>query len=347
MEPTLRDWIEADALPGRRVALERTLTGGYSNHNVLVTMDDGRRFVLRRYLGANRCAVEAALARRLAGVIPVPEVVAADETGKQAGEPAMLSTFVEGAPVGGDDPGSSAGAVGGDRGRSAGAVGGDRGRSAGAVGGDRGRSAGAVGGDRGRSAGAIGDDLGREVGFVLARLGSVTFDAPGFFANGGLTPDGSEPTLGLDAFVDRCLREGNAQGHLTAAEQNSLRRYASEAAPAVAALAGSRQLVHADYNPKNILAVGSRVTAVLDFEYAFSSSPLFDVGNMLRFPRRPGFEESFVAGFRDGGGELPPHWRELSQALDLYSLADFLTRPVEHRYFGRSLERIRALLAGG
>ncbi|MFI5898251.1 phosphotransferase family protein [Actinoplanes sp. NPDC051513] len=298
MEPTLRDWIETEALPGRRVAGERTLTGGYSNDNVQVTIDDGRRFVLRRYRGANRCAVEAALARRLTGVIPVPEVVAADETGKRAGEPVLLSAFAEGLMVG-DDLGDPAA-----------------------------------------------DGLSRELGLVLARLGSVTFDAPGFFADERLEPDGAEPTLGLDAFVDRSLRDGNAHGHLSAAEQNSLRRYAEEAAPAVAALAGSRRLVHADYNPKNILAVGDRVTAVLDFEYAFSSSPLFDVGNMLRFPRRPGFAESFVAGFRDGGGELPPDWRELSQALDLYSLADFLTRPVEHRYFGRSLERIRALLNG-
>jgi aminoglycoside phosphotransferase (APT) family kinase protein len=288
MEPTLREWIETEALPGRRMVAERTLTGGYSNHNVLVTMDDGRGFVLRRYLGANRCAVEAALARRLAGVVPVPEVVAADETGKSAGEPVLLATFVDGVPMG--------------------------------------------------------DELGREAGFVLGRLGSVTFGAPGFFADDRLEPDGAEPTLGLDAFVDRCLRDGNAHGHLSPAEQDELRRYAGEATPAVAALAGSRRLVHADYNPKNILAVGDRVTAVLDFEYAFSSSPLFDVGNILRFPRRPGFPESFVAGFRDGGGELPPNWRELSQALDLYSLADFLTRPVEHRYFGRALERIRALL---
>jgi aminoglycoside phosphotransferase (APT) family kinase protein len=292
MEPTLRDWIETEALPGRRLTAERTLTGGYSNDNVLITTDDDRRFVVRRYLGANRCAVEAALARRLAGVIPVPEVVAADESGKQAGEPVLLSVFAEGAPVS-EDPAH-----------------------------------------------------GRDVGLVLARLGGVTFGAPGFFADGKLEPDGIEPTMGLDLFVDRCLREGNAHGHLSPAEQDALRRYAEEATPRLAVLAGSRRLVHSDYNPKNILAVGERVTAVLDFEYAFSSTPLVDVGNMLRFPRRPGFVESFLAGFRDGGGELPPDWRELSRALDLFALADFLTRPVGHRYFGRAVERIRALLAG-
>jgi hypothetical protein len=40
-------------------------------------------------------------------------------------------------------------------------------------------------------------------------------------------------------------------------------------------------------------------------------------------------------------------WRQLSRALDLYSLADFLTRPVEHRYFGRAVTCVRAMLTAG
>ncbi|WP_245665791.1 phosphotransferase family protein [Actinoplanes subtropicus] len=201
--------------------------------------------------------------------------------------------------------------------------------------------------------GATAAELGRAVGATLAAIGSVTFAAPGFFADARLEPGppGAEPTAGLDAWVDRCLRESNAAGHLTEAEQRQLRRYAEEATPRLAVLAGSSRLVHADFNPKNLLAVrdsaGWRVVAALDWEYAFSSSPLYDVGNMLRFPRPPGFEEAFLAGFRAHGGELPPDWRRLSRALDLYSLADFLTRPVEHRYFGRAIDRIRAMLTTG
>ncbi|MFF5297502.1 phosphotransferase family protein [Paractinoplanes globisporus] len=304
MEPSLRSWIEAN-LAGHRVVAERDLTGGYSNHNIQLTTDDGAQFVLRRYLGANACAVESALARKLTGVVPVPEVIAADETGKTAGEPVLLSAFV---------PGEQVGAV---------------------------------------LTPATAPDLGREVGATLAAIGSVTFDAPGFFADAGLQPGppGAEPIAGLDAFVDRCLREGNAAGHLTDDEQRALRRYAEEATPGLAALAGSRHLVHSDYNPKNLLAArrgdGWSLVAVLDWEYAFSSSPLFDVGNMLRFPRPAGFEGAFLDGFRAAGGELPPDWRQLSQAIDLYALADFLTRPVEHRYFGRAVERIRTLLSGG
>ncbi len=301
VQSSQREWIEGVALPGRRVAEARTLTGGYSNDNTLVTMDDGGQYVLRRYLRHNSRAIETALAHRLADVVPVPAVVASDPDGD---DPVLLSAFVPGRPVNElltelDDT-------------------------------------------------ALGE-LGHDVGVTLARLGTVEFAAPGFFAGGRLEPGGGEPTAGLDHFVARCLEKGNAAGHLSGAEQDGLRRYAERAAPELAAVAGSRRLVHADYNPKNLLAARRdgrwQVAAVLDWEFAFSSSPLIDVGNMLRFPRPPAFAPAFVDGFRSGGGDLPPQWRRLSQALDLFSLADFLTRPVEHRYFGRAIERIRALLS--
>ncbi|MEV0719964.1 phosphotransferase [Asanoa sp. NPDC050611] len=303
--PPIRDWLTRVALPGRRVVGVRALTGGYSNDNLAVTTDAGTDFVLRRYRRTNACAVEAALAARLAGIVPVAEVVAADPTGSSAGEPVLLSRFMQGRPIGevlrgaGDDATT---------------------------------------------------ELGRSVGLTLARLGSVSFESPGFFTDGTLEPGpaGVEPVSGLGEFVDRCLRQGNADGQLTDAEQRALRRFAEQAAPALTGLQGSRRLVHADFNPKNLLAATRdgqwRVTAVLDWEFAFSSSPLFDVGNMLRDPRPPGFAAAFTDGFRDGGGELPEDWRRLSQALDLYSLADLLTRPADHRYFRRSVTRIRALL---
>jgi Ser/Thr protein kinase RdoA (MazF antagonist) len=170
----------------------------------------------------------------------------------------------------------------------------------------------------------------------------VTFDAPGFFEDGTLRPGppGMEPTSGLDVFVRRCLTEGNAAGHLSDEEQEALLRYAERAVPALAGLQGARQLVHSDYNPKNILVDGPRIAAVLDWEFAFSSTPLVDVGNMLRDTRPPGFADGFLDGY---GDRLPPDWRELSQALDLFALADFLTRPVDHRYFRKAVDRIRAL----
>jgi aminoglycoside phosphotransferase (APT) family kinase protein len=305
-ENQLESWLEESALPGERVVETRVLTGGYSNENLLVVTAGGDRYVLRRFLRSNRCAVEAALVARLAGVVPVAEVLAADPEGKLAGEPVLLSRFVPGTLIGDVLPTLSV---------------------------------------------AEAAALGRSTGAALAAIGTVTFGQPGFFGDAELLPGPAdiEPTAGLPAFVDRCLREGNAGETLTGPEQDALRRFAERSAAGLTAVRGARQLVHADFNPKNLLAVrrdGSwQVSAVLDWEFAFSSSPLFDIGNMLRHERPAGFVDGFLDGYVAGGGLLPDNWRPLSQALDLFSLADLLTRSPDHRYFRRALTTIRQLLA--
>ncbi|CAM4142725.1 phosphotransferase family protein [Kibdelosporangium persicum] len=273
MDERVRAW-----LPGRRIDHAERLSGGHRNENVLIVTDDGERYVLRTYLADNRCAFEAALAVRLEGVVPVPEVVAADPAGDP---PLMLSRFVPGTP-----PTSAAG-----------------------------------------------------VGEALARVGSVTFDRPGFLS-AALEPDGTEPVTGLAAFVESCVRKGNV---LTVAEQRALVRLAERWEPLAASVRGARSLVHSDFNLKNLLVTPDGQVTVLDWEFALSTSPLVDVGNMLRFGDElpPGFEAEFIAGFRAAGGVLPDDWRAVSRALDLFAVADFLTRPARHVFLAKAVRLIR------
>jgi aminoglycoside phosphotransferase (APT) family kinase protein len=307
IDEPIRRWLSRHALPGHEIKHARALAGGYSNANILLVADTGEHYVLRRYLHHNTCAVEAALATRLAGIVPVADVIAADAEGTTAGQPVMVSRFMPGDLISTllpeHDPGEAA-------------------------------------------------SLGRSVGAVLAEIGTVTFSRPGLFNSPDLVPgpDGMEPTADLPVFVDRCLRTGNAHHALTLAEQDALRQHAAAAAPALDAIRGAHQLVHSDFNPKNLLATHHNgnwtVTAVLDWEFAFSSSPLFDIGNMMRFrnKRPPAFTEGFIAGYTQTGGHLPENWREISQAADLFALADFLTRPPEHPYFAKAVTLIRERL---
>jgi aminoglycoside phosphotransferase (APT) family kinase protein len=320
----LTGWL-GRVLPGQRMTGVRRLSGGYSNENLLISTDAastdaastdaastgaGGRFVLRRYLRANRCSVEAALAARLAGIVPVPAVIAADAGGSEAGEPVLLSEFAAGVPLSQVLAGLPPGA--------------------------------------GREAG----ELGHAAGVALAAAGTVRFAAPGFLAGPGLVPDPGDLPGGLPEFTEHCLaavRPGLAGDALSAAERDGLRELARRSEPLLAAVAGARQLVHSDYNPKNLLVVrapaGSwTVTAVLDWEFAFSGSPLTDIGNMLRFGSDlpAGFAEGFTAGYVAAGGALPDGWREISRAIDLYALADFLTRPAGHEIARKAV----ALIAG-
>ncbi|HUA28825.1 MAG TPA: hypothetical protein VMC03_08060 [Streptosporangiaceae bacterium] len=46
-------------------------------------------------------------------------------------------------------------------------------------------------------------------------------------------------------------------------------------------------------------------------------------------------------GLPGRGGALPPRWPEVSEALDLYALANFLTRPPGHPYFGKAVTLLK------
>lgn len=312
LPPGVTGWLDR-VLAGQQIIHAERLSGGYSNENILIQTGAGHKFVLRRYVRHNACAVEAALAARLRGVVPVPEVIAADPGGTEADEPVLLSNFTDGLPL----------------------------------------SQALAGGTRQDAA-----DLGRAAGAALAAIGSVRFAGGGFFGGADLTPDCDSAGLpgGLPEFVDRCLAAGGAggAGHgLTPAEQDGLRDLARQAAPLLAEVQGACQLVHSDYNGKNLLvapgAGGWSVTAVLDWEFAFSGSPLADIGNMLRFRAdipEP-FGKEFIAGYRAAGGELPGRWRQISQALDMYALADFLTRPPGHVFAARAVAVIRDRLQSG
>jgi aminoglycoside phosphotransferase (APT) family kinase protein len=311
LEPAAAAWV-CRVLPGHRITAAETLGGGYRNENIRVVTDGGS-YVLRRYsrsgadaaIAGRTCAVEAALAARLAATaVPAAEVIAADPAGAVVGEPLLLARYVPGIMV-----------------------------------------SEAIAADPG-SAGELGAAAGR----ALAAVGSVTFPRAGAFTGPDLVPSADDRPGSLPEFADSCLRAAPAASALSQDEIGRLRALAAAADPLVRAVAGARQLVHSDYNGKNLLAVAHggqwSISAVLDWEFAFSGSPLADVGNMLRFrdAHPPGFADGFVAGFRDGGGRLPPGWRETSEALELYALFDFLTRPPGHRYFGKAVSALRSRL---
>ena len=118
-----------------------------------------------------------------------------------------------------------------------------------------------------------------------------------------------------------------------------------------AAVADHSRLVHSDFNPKNLVVAqdgaGWRVSAVLDWEFAFAGPPLTDVGNMLRFgdDLPDGFEDAFIESFAAGGGELPPDWRRIAEALDLVALLDLAARERDNPIVSRARAKLRRLAA--
>ncbi|HEX3788321.1 MAG TPA: phosphotransferase [Pseudonocardiaceae bacterium] len=187
--------------------------------------------------------------------------------------------------------------------------------------------------------------LGEVVGAALTAIGGVRFDRPGLFTGPDLRPDSADMSTGLTTFVADCLARSVV---LSERERVGLLGLAERAEPGLAAVGGASSLVHSDFNAKNILVrrdgASWRVAAVLDWEFAFSGHPLGDVGNMLRF--RADLPDAFVDGFVAGLGELPPDWARLAADLDLFALADLLTRPADHPLMAKVLAVVRQRIAG-
>jgi len=178
-------------------------------------------------------------------------------------------------------------------------------------------------------------DLGRGVGAALATIHAITFPTYGFLDDqlNVATPItmGSD---GLVAFLRHCLVEGRGRERLDAETVHTLLTFAEAEGPLLDTWNGAPCLSHSDFGGSNLLIQQAAdgkwvVAAVLDWEFAFSGTPFFDLGNLLRPPLGavPGFECGVIAGYRAAGGTLPPQWKRLSLLTDLTAWAEFLNRP--------------------
>ena len=165
--------------------------------------------------------------------------------------------------------------------------------------------------------------LGDAVAGVLTLLATERMPRPGMFVDASLDPAPFPPDGGDQrAFLEARLGSGWYAG-LGAAERDGLRAVARRAS-AVTATPTRIALVHADFNPKNLLvdpATGG-VTGVLDWEFAYAGAPLGDLGNLLRFETDPVFAAAAAGTYTERAPDVPPDWLEVARALDLYALLD-------------------------
>lgn len=90
-------------------------------------------------------------------------------------------------------------------------------------------------------------------------------------------------------------------------------------------------LVHCDYNPKNILISENNTeinSAILDWEFSISGNGYLDIGNFFRFPYDypASAEEEFIKGYKSIKSDLIPQWKEVSMLIDLGNMASLMER---------------------
>lgn len=187
--------------------------------------------------------------------------------------------------------------------------------------------------------------LGGHLGRLAADLAGMPTLGAGPFVDGDLTIGDFGPAAdGLPAFVA-------AQATTLGWDQVMLGRLDRVVAAAQALLdvVGRTCLVHSDLNPKNVLVdpdtVG--VTGVLDWEFAHSGCPVSDLGNLLRFDRKPAYADAVLAAWCERHGTDPGETLELARAADLWALVDLAARRGQNPVADRAHEHLAAIARTG
>jgi aminoglycoside phosphotransferase (APT) family kinase protein len=177
-------------------------------------------------------------------------------------------------------------------------------------------------------------DIAAACGRVAAAIATHHFPTCGEFgANLSVLEEYGAPSRFVPDLVHKGLFGGRAGERLGIRLRDALWTVVERTAPLLEEIDGKYALVHADYKRSNILvqrtATTWRVSAVLDWEFAFAGPPLIDVGLFLRAGEAlpAGFRDAFAAGYRDAGGSLPSEWLRLSRLVDLVSQVSFLNDP--------------------
>ena len=153
--------------------------------------------------------------------------------------------------------------------------------------------------------------------------------------------------------MDNCLNSAVLERRLGSAESDRLRDFVSSWLPQIRKLDKDAALVHGDFSNRNTIVrrEGDRwvVSGILDWEHAFSGSPLWDAARFICFERqaRPCREPHFSRGFCESGGSLPKNWSLFSRALNTFTATESLSRPDLRQSFVPDLRDLIAATLDG
>ena len=173
-----------------------------------------------------------------------------------------------------------------------------------------------------------------EVGFILSKISTYTFHQPGALTENLDTFPLPSTTDYLHS-LKRILNQKSILGILPHQTMTKIYYIFNHYTPLLPQ-EREKSLVHGDFDPSNILVNKSngiwKVSGILDWEFAFSGSLLWDVATMLRYAHKmpPVFQESFLKGLQKGGIVLPQGWKLSVTLLTILSLIDCLERSDLH-----------------
>jgi len=190
--------------------------------------------------------------------------------------------------------------------------------------------------------------VGAALGAAAAAISSFEFDRSGFLTAAPSLQVGA-PLPGFESYIVSCFEEQGGAARTGEAFAARTIAFVRDNLTYVPDDRDGARLVHGDFKSSNLLVdpEDGHVTGVLDWEFAFAGSPLFDLATLLRESANlpPDFEDGVIEGYKAAGGRLPPQWRRSVRLLDLANLCTFLTDSVAHGKSTGSDQRVRDVTA--
>ena len=173
--------------------------------------------------------------------------------------------------------------------------------------------------------------IGNLVGKSLSQIHKIRFPESGFFDDSLKINE----YVKLNAtvflmYIEESLVKGYSDKHLGTELCNEVLKFSQKNSHLINQLGEQNFLVHSDFNPLNIFVEerdsNINISGILDWEYAFSGSPLIDIGNFLRYENVNSSKllYEFIISYQDNGGYLPDKWLQKARLLDLISLCGLL-----------------------
>lgn len=191
---------------------------------------------------------------------------------------------------------------------------------------------------------ALAEAIGNNLGAILARLAQMPMLRPGMFLDGELRigpwPPGADD---LPEWVATCGRSGPLSAW--AADDRAALGELAEKAQEIVDRTDRACLVHSDFNAKNVLVDPStgEVTGLLDWEFAHAGSPFADIGNLLRFERRPVFERAVRATYSELVVDAPDDLLDRARAADLFAVVELAARCGQNPVADRAHDQLLAI----
>ncbi|MBA4117849.1 MAG: hypothetical protein C0514_03020 [Candidatus Puniceispirillum sp.] len=178
-----------------------------------------------------------------------------------------------------------------------------------------------------REGAASWQDAVRACGEALATFRELTFTSPGFL-DGELIPFQDPDFSSPQEHALKILQRPFVRTLLGETCTKELAQLLEAPLP----LGTASNLVHGDFNPANVLVVKQgkewHLSAILDWEFAFSGNSLWDVANWLREAASLDacYTNAFLDGLASKGYVLPSGWQETTKVLNVMACLDMLGR---------------------